>query len=287
MEVKDLARLKAGGFMKQKQPDLFSLRVRVPVGNITAPQLAKIAEIAETYGKGYVHLTTRQGIEIPFLHFDNFAAVTDELASVDLQPGSCGARVRNVMACAGDRYCSHALVDSQGFGQKIDERFFGRDLPTKIKIAVAGCPNSCAKPQENDIGFMGVVEPEFEGTECINCEICADSCPTGAITLVEEKPTIDRSKCIYEGNCVTSCPTGSWTAKRKGYTVFVGGKLGKFPQLGEVFAQFISEEEGLDLTEKIMMVMGTLNCEGERLGSLINRMGLDKFKEEVLNCGNL
>ena len=81
--------------------------------------------------------------------------------------------------------------------------------------------------------------------------------------------------------------TGSWKAKRKGYTVFIGGKLGKLPQLGKVFAQFISEEEGLDLAERIITVFGTLAGEGERLGSLINRIGLDKFKEEVISCRSL
>lgn len=284
MEVKDLSRLKAGGFMKQKQPDLFSVRLRVPVGNVTAPQLAKLAEVAETYGKGYVHLTTRQGVEIPFIHFDSFGVVTDELTKVGLELGSCGARVRNVMACAGDRYCSHGLVDSMGFGLRIDKRFFGRDLPTKIKIAVSGCPNSCAKQQENDIGFMAVVEPEFEGSECINCELCVEGCPTKAITIVDGVPEVDRAKCIYEGNCIMSCPTESWKIKRKGYTVFVGGKLGKFPQLARPIAQFVSEEEGLDWAERIVTVCGTLACEGERLGTLINRIGPDKFKEEVISC---
>ncbi|GFP30214.1 hypothetical protein [Candidatus Hakubella thermalkaliphila] len=57
----DLDILKAGGLIKQRQPDLFSVRVRALAGNLTAGQLAKLGEISTKYGKGYVHVTMRQG----------------------------------------------------------------------------------------------------------------------------------------------------------------------------------------------------------------------------------
>ena len=53
--------------MRQKQKNNFSLRLRVVGGNLTAKQLAKIAEVSENYGDGYVHLTSRQSVEIPFV----------------------------------------------------------------------------------------------------------------------------------------------------------------------------------------------------------------------------
>ena len=43
----DYGTLKKGGFMRQKQKNHFSLRLRVVGGNVTAVQLAKIAEVAE------------------------------------------------------------------------------------------------------------------------------------------------------------------------------------------------------------------------------------------------
>lgn len=61
----DYGTLKKGGFMRQKQKNHFSLRLRVVGGTVTAEQLAKIAEVAQRYGEGYVHLTSRQGVEIP------------------------------------------------------------------------------------------------------------------------------------------------------------------------------------------------------------------------------
>lgn len=61
----DYSTLKKGGFMRQKQKDNFSLRLAVVGGTLTAENLKKIAEVAEKYGDGHVHLTSRQGVEIP------------------------------------------------------------------------------------------------------------------------------------------------------------------------------------------------------------------------------
>ena len=62
----DYSTLKKGGFMRQKQKNNFSLRLRVVGGNVTAKQLAKIAEVSDKFGDGHVHLTSRQSVEIPF-----------------------------------------------------------------------------------------------------------------------------------------------------------------------------------------------------------------------------
>ena len=48
----DYATLKKGGFMRQKQKNNFSLRIRVVGGHLDAKQLAKVAEVSEKYGEG-------------------------------------------------------------------------------------------------------------------------------------------------------------------------------------------------------------------------------------------
>ena len=76
----DYAALKKGGFMRQKQKNNFSLRLQVVGGNLTAENLKKIAEVAEKYGDGHVHLTSRQSVEIPFVKLDDVEEVKEELA---------------------------------------------------------------------------------------------------------------------------------------------------------------------------------------------------------------
>ena len=76
----DYAALKKGGYMRQKQKGYGSLRLAVIGGNLTAENIKKVAEVAEKYGRGYVHMTSRQGIEIPFIKVEELAEVKEELA---------------------------------------------------------------------------------------------------------------------------------------------------------------------------------------------------------------
>ena len=82
----DYATLKKGGFMRQKQKNNFSLRLAVVGGNLTAENLQIIAKVAEKYGDGHVHLTSRQSVEIPFIKLDDVEEVKVDRVSVRLQP---------------------------------------------------------------------------------------------------------------------------------------------------------------------------------------------------------
>ncbi len=80
MAAIDYATLKKGGFMRQKQKGYFSLRLGVVGGQVTAEQLAAVTDVASAYGHGYIHLTSRQGIEIPFINIEDIDAVKKALA---------------------------------------------------------------------------------------------------------------------------------------------------------------------------------------------------------------
>ena len=108
----DYATLKKGGFMRQKQKNNFSLRLRVVGGNLTAKQLAKIAEVSDKYGDGYVHLTSRQSVEIPFIKLDDIEEVKNTLAEGDVETGVCGPRVRTITACQGQAVCPSGCIDT-------------------------------------------------------------------------------------------------------------------------------------------------------------------------------
>ena len=81
-EKVDYAALKKGGFMRQKQKGCFSLRLAVVGGNLTAENIKTVAEVAEKYGHGYVHMTSRQGIEIPFIKVEDINEVKEELTTI-------------------------------------------------------------------------------------------------------------------------------------------------------------------------------------------------------------
>ncbi len=176
----DYATLKKGGFMRQKQKNNFSLRLRVVGGNLTAKQLAKIAEVSEKYGEGHVHLTSRQSVEIPFIKLDDIDEVKNALAEGDVEPGVCGPRVRTVTACQGNAICPSGCIDTYELAKELDDRYFARELPHKFKFGITGCQNNCLKAEENDLGIKGGIKATWKEDACIGCGVCVKACRTNA-----------------------------------------------------------------------------------------------------------
>ncbi len=82
-EKVDFNELKSGGFIKQNQKDLFTVRLRVPGGRLDIDRMAKIAVVAKKYSRmGYCHLSVRQSVEIIGVHIDDFDALVKELEGV-------------------------------------------------------------------------------------------------------------------------------------------------------------------------------------------------------------
>ena len=167
----DYAALKAGGFMRQKQKDMFSMRLRVVGGTVTVQQLKAIAEAAEKFGHNYVHLTSRQGVEIPFIRLEEIDEVKDFLAASGVQPGVCGPRVRTVTACQGGRCCPSGCIDALEIAEELDRRYFGRQLPHKFKFGVTGCQNNCLKAEEEPgrLYFLRCVRKSLPARRHLDC----------------------------------------------------------------------------------------------------------------------
>jgi dissimilatory sulfite reductase (desulfoviridin) alpha/beta subunit len=151
----DAAALKSNGFFQQIEKDKFSLRLCMSGGIASAEYVKKAVEIAEKYGKGQLHFTTRQQIEIPFIAEENVGAVQETLAKIPIKTFIGGPRVRTVVACVGAGICKFAQIETGALAQELHDRYFGRELPAKLKIAVTGCQNNCAKVEINDIGIRG------------------------------------------------------------------------------------------------------------------------------------
>lgn len=147
--------LKAQAMMAEKGAAHFSVRIGATGGHLESKQLHAIADLAERFGDGSVHLTTRQGVEIPHVAYENLTPMRAAMEEAGLPLAPAGKCVRGITACPG-LYCLHGMVDSQGLARRLHARVGARaGLPHKFKIAIAGCLNGCTKPKENDLGIQG------------------------------------------------------------------------------------------------------------------------------------
>ncbi len=282
----DYATLKKGGFMRQKQKNNFSLRLRVVGGNLTAVQLAKIAEAAEKFGDGHVHLTSRQSVEIPFIKLDDIDNVKNMLAEGGVEPGVCGPRVRTVTACQGSEICPSGCIDTYALAKELDERYYARELPHKFKFGITGCQNNCLKAEENDLGIKGGIKVKWKEEACINCGVCEKACRTNAVTISDGKIGLDESKCNFCGRCVKSCPTEAWDTVN-GYIVSFGGLFGNSIAKGEAVIPFIDDHDKLmKICDAAIQFFADNANAGERFKFTIDRVGQDKFKEKILEVYN-
>ncbi len=75
-------KLKKNAFRVTKERGLTASRIRVPGGHLDAKYLPVLQEIAEMYGNGTLHITSRQGFEIPGIPFEKMPEVNEKLQPI-------------------------------------------------------------------------------------------------------------------------------------------------------------------------------------------------------------
>lgn len=279
----DYAELKKGGFMKQVQKDHFALRIRVVGGQVQAEQLKKVYELAETYGRGYVHMTSRQSIEIPFIQLKDIDVVKKELSEAGLQPGACGPRVRTITACQGSNICTSGLIDTTELAYEFDQKYYARELPHKFKLGITGCRNNCLKAEENDLGVKGGLKVTWEENACTFCGLCEVICPTKVIAVDKKAKTLtfEESGCINCGKCVKACPTDAWGGQ-PGFILYFGGLFGNRITVGKQLLPILFEKEDVHkVIEATLSFFNTHGKKSERFANTLDRVGWDLLQKEL------
>ena len=272
--------LKAEGFLHNRGTEDFSARIITGNGTMGAEMLSQLSHLSETYGNGTVSLTSRLTIEIPGIPSSRIPAFRDEVASLSLTTGGTGAKVRPVVACKGSK-CIYGLVDTQCLAQRIHTTFHEGwhevPLPHKFKIAVGGCPNSCIKPELNDLGIVGQKVMHLD-SECKACRRCLSesSCPMGAIKHLEDgKRCIDRNLCNNCSRCLDTCPFGKIIGEEPCYKMYLGGRWGKQKRYGTALPSLYSEAQLFPLITRILNLYKEAGRPGERFASVVERLGMD------------
>ncbi len=146
-------------------------RIKIPFGKLTADQLDALSELAEEYSDQILHVTTRQDIQLHFIHIEDTPDIMRRLAAVGITTReACGNAVRNVTACPYSGVCHTESFDVTPYANAITYFLMGhpdtQDFGRKFKIAFSGCKDEpCGLTNFHDMGAIAktrVVDGELK-----------------------------------------------------------------------------------------------------------------------------
>jgi sulfite reductase beta subunit-like hemoprotein len=163
-------RLKQGVY-GQRQPDRQMMRIKLPLGGVTADQMDAFADIAEQFTplvKG--HITTRQNFQFHHIPLTDAKKVLRILGEVNLSSReACGNTVRNVTGDPWAGVCDDEPYDITPYGAAF-VRYFVRNedfqlMPRKVKCAFTASDADRAITLIHDLGFVPRVRDGVKGVE--------------------------------------------------------------------------------------------------------------------------
>lgn len=212
------------GAIVQRDKSTYAIAPHIPGGIILDFNvLRKIVDVAEKHGAQALKLTSAQRIAIVGIEEDKIDQAWEDLG---MDKGhAVGLCVRSVKICPATHFCKRAQQDGVTLGVELDKRYHGMTLPSKFKIGVSGCMNSCSESAVKDLGIIGTA---------------------------------------------------------KGYRIMIGGNAGIKPRLADILAENIPQEAVVELVDRIVTYYKENGKNYERIGSMIERLGLETIKQAVL-----
>ncbi|GBE54328.1 MAG TPA: hypothetical protein ENH28_03695 [Euryarchaeota archaeon] len=245
----------------------------------TSEQLRALAGVAGEYGSRVIRTTPRQAVEIPDIEESFAEEAAKKLEVAGFETGASGEFTRHAFACS--RWCLYNSTPVADMAKEMNEKYGNVKMPAKLTISFSACSFSCARSKTSDIGLIGKTKIKIEVEKCIKCGLCVKEplgCQTDALTVSKEKPVEwDGKKCVSCGFCSNICPVQSITAGEKGFDIHLGGGSGMFPKEAKLFKEFIGVDDVLMEVEKIVEKYIASAGKGERLFSVIERLGLEVF----------
>lgn len=160
-------RLTNGIYGIRQGNNLQMIRVKIPHGRVNAEQLDMLAHIAEEYGRGFGHITTRQNVQLHFVPLERTPEAMRLIASVGMTTReACGDTVRNIVGCPLAGVCKSELFDVTSWARETTKFLLrhplSQRLPRKFKINFSGCESDCGQGMTNDIGAIATRSAEGE-----------------------------------------------------------------------------------------------------------------------------
>jgi len=159
-----------GLFYVAPNQNSYMCRLRIPNGILKAAQFAGLADLAERYGGGYAHVTTRANIQIREVVAKDAVAMLEAVQDLGLTSRGSGAdNIRNVTGTATAGIDPQELIDTRPYAREWhfhilnDRSLYG--LPRKFNVAFEGAGIVPVLEDTNDIGFQAVEVKDGFGLE--------------------------------------------------------------------------------------------------------------------------
>ncbi len=148
-------------------------RIKLPFGGLSPEQLEVIADLAEEYSDEIIHITTRQDVQLHFIHIEDTPDLMRRLAAVGVTTReACGNSIRNVTACPLAGVCKTEPFDVAPYAKALMLFLLGhpdvQDFGRKFKPAFSGCESeACGLVQLHDAGYIAKVVDGVKGFKVV------------------------------------------------------------------------------------------------------------------------
>ncbi|WP_291494333.1 dissimilatory-type sulfite reductase subunit alpha [Desulfurella sp.] len=272
----------------------------------TSDILRKLADICDEHAGGLFNFHGSTG-DIQILGFKQEEAeeLFQKCTHLGFDLGGSGSALRTPSCCVGPARCEWANYDTLHLTDNLTREYQNElHRPTfnyKFKIKCAGCPNDCiASGARSDLSIVGVWKDNIRIDQKEVAEYAkkfdikkyvVDKCPTHCMDYTDGKLTIDDSNCVKCMHCINSMPKALRPGLEKGAQIRIGAKVPMVqgPRLGFILIPFYDvnkdKEEDYaflkDLIQKIWDFWDEYGTNRERVGELIQRVGVGNFLEAI------
>ena len=160
------------GVYGQRQLGVQMFRLKLPMGRITPAQIVRVADMADKYTNGNLHLTTRQNIQLHYIKLDDTPEILTALEEVGVTAReACGNTVRNITASSKAGIDPEELFDVSPYAFAAFEFFLRnpicQDMGRKIKPAFSSSEKDSAFTFLHDFGFIPRIQNEQRGFKVV------------------------------------------------------------------------------------------------------------------------
>ena len=289
--------------------EFHTIRIMPPPGmHYNTDILRQMCDLWEHYGSGLITMHGQSGdIQFQGCTTEQVQPFFDEINELGFDLGGAGPDVRTSMSCVGAARCEHSCTNEQRAHRTLINNFLDDlhrpSLPYKLKFKISGCPNDCTNAiHRSDFAVIGTWRDDMQvdqdevkafvqqkGRQYVIDNVIS-RCPTEALSLKgDDSLAVDNRSCVRCMHCINVMTKALSPGKDKGVTILMGGKrtLKIGDQFGTVMVPFMRLETDedydklLDLAQRSVDFFADNALEHERIGEMVERIGLANFLEGV------